>query len=115
MIAYDGEGFKMLLEYGSWKIGMVTSNEHLEIAGEMKRHMLTDEAFALICGSAILYTDRETAHMKIGEVYNVPVGVWHQLIVNEGSKVLVIENRNTSKENTEKKYFNEKGWINAHE
>ena len=46
--------------------------------------------------------------MKQGDVYTVPAAVWHHIVVSEDASVLVVENRNTSKENTEKKYFDEK-------
>ena len=39
------------------------------------------------------------------EIYTVPVGVWHHIVVSADANVVVVENRNTSKENTEKKYF----------
>ena len=36
-------------------------------------------------------------------VYNVPKGVWHHIKVSKNITVLVVENRNTSKENTERR------------
>jgi len=43
--------------------------------------------------------------MEQGKVYNVRKGVWHHIVLEKDSKVLVIENSNTAKENTERRYF----------
>ena len=99
------EGFKVAAEYGEWKVGMLRYNERFSRLGEMERHMLTDEVFVLVSGSATLYTDAEEKQMEQGTVYTVPVAVWHQIVVSEDASVVVVENRNTSIENTEKKYF----------
>ena len=112
--SHESQGFKAIFEYGEWKIGLINENSCVEVRDNMARHLLTDEIFALICGNATLYTDSEIIKMKIGNVYNVPAGVWHQVIVDEASKVLVVENRNTSKENTERKLFEYKEKTNAH-
>ena len=103
--AHRGEGFSVMSEFGEWKIGMLRHSERFSRLGEMERHMLTDEAFVLLSGEATLYTDKEELSMQKETVYTVPVGVWHHIVVNEDACVLVVENRSTSKENTQKKYF----------
>ena len=102
---HSGEGFKVMVESGEWKIGMLRCNERFSGLGEMERHMLTDEVFILVSGSATLYTDGEALQMEVGLVYTVPAGVWHHIVVSRDASVVVVENRNTSIENTEKKYF----------
>ena len=101
------EGFKVAAEYGTWKVGVLRYNERFSRLGEMERHMLTDEVFVLLSGSAVLYTDGEAVEMKQGTVYTVPAAIWHHIVVSEDATVMVVENRNTSIENTEKKYFDE--------
>lgn len=103
---HKDEGFKVMTEYGEWKVGLLHYNRRFSRLGEMERHLLTDEIFILANGSATLYTDRQTLKMEQGAVYNVPVGVWHHIVVSEDASVIVVENRNTAPENTEKKYFN---------
>ena len=98
-------GFKVMVESGEWKVGMLRYNERFSRLGEMERHMLTDEVFVLLSGSATLYTDIEEKRMEQGVVYTIPATVWHHIVVSEDATVLVVENRNTSIENTEKKYF----------
>lgn len=98
-------GFKVMIESGEWKVGMLHYNERFSKLGEMERHMLTDEVFVLTSGKATLYTDTEAVEMEKNTVYTVPVGVWHHIVVSEDANVIVVENRNTSIENTEKRYF----------
>lgn len=101
-------GFKVMIESGEWKVGILRYNERFSRLGEMERHMLTDEVFVLTSGKATLYTDTETVKMEQGSVYTVPLGVWHHIVVDETATVIVVENRNTSIGNTEKKYFDQK-------
>ena len=43
--------------------------------------------------------------MEKCKVYNVKKGLWHHIVVSEDATVLVVENSNTTKENTERKYL----------
>ena len=103
--AHTAEGFKVMAEYGEWKVGMLRYNERFSRFGEMERHLLTDEVFVLVSGKATLYTDSDAVEMEQGSVYTVPVGVWHHIVVSIDANVMVVESRSTSIENTEKKYF----------
>ena len=38
-------------------------------------------------------------------VYNIPKGEWHHITVSRDATVLVVENANTSKENSESKFL----------
>ena len=105
VFSHASDGFKVAVESGEWKVGVLRYNQRFSRLGEMERHMLTDEVFVLITGTATLYTDWEAVAMESGLVYTVPQGVWHHIVVSEDATVLVVENRNTSIENTEKKYF----------
>ena len=101
-------GFRVMVESGEWKIGLLRYNERFSRFAEMERHLLTDEVFVLLSGAATLHTDSETLDMVQGSIYTVPAAVWHHIVVSEDASVLVVENRNTSIENTEKKYFDKK-------
>lgn len=103
--AHTEEGFKVMSEYGEWKVGMLRYNERFSRFDQLERHLLTDEVFVLTSGTATLYTDNEAVEMKQNYVYTVPAGVWHHIVVSVDANVIVVENRNTSIENTEKKYF----------
>ena len=103
---HKDDGFKVMAEYGEWKVGALNYNQRFSRFGELERHLLTDEVFILISGSATLHSDSGSVDMEIGAIYTVPAGVWHHIVVSEDARVIVVENRNTSIDNTEKKYFN---------
>ncbi len=109
---FKGEDFKAVLESGEWKIGLLRSSERFSSFKVMERHLLTDEVFVLLNGRATLYVKDENdktlkLKMKKQSVYNIPKGVWHHIKVSRNATVLVVENRNTSKENTERRNINE--------
>ena len=108
------DGFKVMTEFGEWKVGMLRYSERFSRVGEMERRLLSNEVFVLASGKATLYTDKETVEMEMNTVYTVPVGTWHHIVVSKDATVIVVENRNTSIENTEKKYFEQGEKINAY-
>ena len=108
ILTHDFNGFSAVLESGAWKLGLLGYSERFSRFCEMERHLLTDEAFVLLDGEATLHTESGAVQMKKFTVYNVPAGVWHHITVSRDGKVMVVENRNTSRENTEKRYFDQK-------
>ena len=38
--------------------------------------------------------------MEPGKIYNIKKGVWHNHIMDEGTEVLIVENRNTCDDNS---------------
>ncbi len=104
---HTGEGFRVLCESGEWKIGFLHYCERFSACTEMERHRLTDESFVLLAGRAILYTEQEQIPMAPETLYTVPAGEWHHIVVSPDAAVMVVENRNTARENTEKKYIRE--------
>ena len=104
MITYQGEGFQVLKEFEGWKIGYLRYNDRFSKFDQFERHLETDEVFVLLEGNATLYTDEEECAMVPDALYNILKGVWHHIVVSEDATVLVVENSNTTKENTEKKW-----------
>ena len=102
-VTYNQDGFQVLKEFEGWKIGYLRYNERFSACTEMECHLETDEVFVLLEGSATLYTEAEICPMSKSILYNIPKGVWHHIVVSEDATVLVIENSNTSKANTQKK------------
>lgn len=103
---FQGEDFKRLVEYDGWSVAFLRYAERFSRLLYFERHLLTDEVFVLLNGSATLFirTDEgiQEICMEKEKVYNVRCGVWHQINVSKDATVLVVENRNTAKENTEK-------------
>ena len=104
---YDGEDFKAVLTTTNWKIGLLRFSERFSKPCVLERHLKTDEAFVLLNGSADLYIKGEDEKVQIipmesGIIYNVPKGEWHHIVVSEDALVMVVEDSDTSKENTER-------------
>lgn len=106
---YTGEGYNRTMHFESWRIAIANFGEHFdrEKYNYLERHMCTDEAFILLCGNAVIITGkgfRETPMIPC-KIYNVKKEVWHALLMETDAKVLIVENHNTSKENSEYYYF----------
>jgi ureidoglycolate hydrolase len=105
---FDDEGYSPLLMKLQWMIAILnwepsTERDNLK---EIERHNLSDEVFVLLRGQVvlILHPDGEalTAHnLQPNSVYNVPAGVWHNVILSRDAKVLIVENNSTHLHDTE--------------
>lgn len=99
---YSGDDFKPLVGLKTWRVAFLRFSERFSKFDMLERHTETDEVFVLLEGEATLYTDAETVRMEKCAIYNIPCGEWHHITVSTDATVLVIENSNTSAENTEK-------------
>jgi hypothetical protein len=95
----NGSGFDTLHQFGSWKVAFVTYAEQYGELKAVKRHLLTDETFVLINGSATLYTadsDKPLTKTELEKekLYVVVKGTWHHLQVSENA-LLVVKKKNT--------------------
>jgi mannose-6-phosphate isomerase-like protein (cupin superfamily) len=102
---YSGEGFKRMVKGPKWTVAALN---HAEIFDEahfkrLERHNLTDESFVLLAGEATLLVGEKAERVRMLplKVYNVPAGVWHHIFVSRDARVLVVENSDTSKANTD--------------
>ena len=100
---FTGDGFRVMTRFEGWKIGLLRSNERFSAFTRMERHLLSDEVFVLLEGSAMLYVEDEKIPMETCALYNVKKGAWHHIVVSEDATVLVVENSNTDRDNTEKR------------
>ena len=104
---YDGEGYNRTHTYGAWCVAFLNHADRFENTAYLERHLLTDEVFVLLHGRAELLIGEkgETVTMEQGKIYNVKAGVWHNIRVSRDAKVLVVENSDTGKENSEYLYL----------
>ncbi len=106
---YSGQGYKKILSYENWRVSLMNFADHLQehTLRRIERHMKTDEVFVLLEGSGMLLIDKEMKKypMEIGKIYNVKAAAWHALCLSEDAKVLIVENEDTSADNTEYIYF----------
>lgn len=99
---FQGEDFKVVVDSDGWKIGFLRYSERFSGFHVLERHMKTKESFILLEGSATLYENYEPYEMETCKVYTVGAGVWHHIVVSEDATVMVVENADTSMENTER-------------
>ena len=109
---YRGEGFLPLVDFEAWRVAVLRCNERFSALTTCERHFETDEVFVLLEGQATLYAWDEKGAMQAlkmedCKVYNVPRGTWHHIVVSRDATVLVVENSNTVKENTERRELTE--------
>lgn len=99
------EGYLTKHIYESWRVGLITPAERFEKITYLERHNLTDEIFILLTGRAVLIgKDDDGLHMielESGKLYCVPKAYWHNVRVYQNTVVAVVENVDTSKENTD--------------
>lgn len=108
VIRYEGEGYSSVVKFAGWRIGLINPSEKFDKLTFFERHNLTDEVFILLSGNATLYTadkehNYESHEMKNGLLYKVRAAEWHAVTLEDGALVMVVENVDTSKENSE--YF----------
>lgn len=103
----DG-GYRPLVINPNWQVALLNWEPLFEYnnMNEIERHNETDEIFVLINGKALLFTCRERGLlyaevMKTGVVYNVPKGVWHNLLATRDVSILIVEDSNTHIDDTE--------------
>ncbi len=100
---YKGSGYMPVKDFESWRVAILNYNERFSKHDEDERHNETDEIFVLLKGSAILYEEGEEYNMEPYKVYNVKKGLWHHIVVSEDASVLIVENCDTTDENSEKR------------
>ncbi len=110
--SYDGAGYQPLIDYDKWRVAILRYCDELmpERIFAMQRHDETDEVFVLLEGRCILFLgEGNDAIMSINAVdmvprklYNVKRGVWHSHTLNNDASVLIVENRDTTIQNSPK-------------
>lgn len=105
ILDYNGEGYSPVTHFDAWRVAILNYAERFDENSPilLERHMLTDEVFVLLEGTATLYIGKEMIAypMEKNKIYNVKQAVWHRITVSKDAKVLIVENQNTTKENSE--------------
>lgn len=107
ILDYDGDGYNKTLSFQSWRVAFLNFAEKFrkENFKYLERHSCTDEVFVLLEGNATLLLSKELQKVELekNKLYNVKMNVWHNIILSEDAKLLIVENDDTSTDNTE--YF----------
>ena len=113
IVGYDGPGYKAIVYFEGWRVAFLNddpSRFRRETMPYLERHNKTDEVFVLMEGSCTLYIGDggsegpgtiSTLEMEKGRMYNIKAGVWHNLTGNGEMKLLIVENSDTSKLNSD--------------
>ncbi|SHK63324.1 hypothetical protein SAMN02745136_02963 [Anaerocolumna jejuensis DSM 15929] len=104
--SYEGEGYKPVIDYMSWRVAILRYCEELEVPNlkTMQKHNESDEVFVLLAGNCTLFTggtgeainNMDGVAMEPMKLYNVKRGVWHTHTLDKEGMVLIVENRDTS-------------------
>ena len=103
IIDYTGEGYKPAMAFGAWRVAFLNYGENFDKIMKLERHMETDEVFMLLEGEGtlIIGLEKTPVRMEKHKIYNVRKGVWHNIKVSEDAKVFIVENDDTTRDNTE--------------
>lgn len=111
MYEFAQEGMRRVFENDKWMVGIKNWKPANDISGIdcLERHNETDELFVLVAGSCTLIYASETDHgirfgtvrMEPQKVYNIPASLWHNTITQKDTKMILIEDSNTSMENSD--------------
>ena len=98
-------GFSPFLIREGWQVAQLNfiEDQHINNIDKIEVHHDTDEVFILLKGRAVLISvdiknDVLTFSadlLKPFITYNVPKNVWHNIAMEEGCKILIVEKSNT--------------------
>lgn len=107
---HAGPSYRPLVDFASWRVAILNFSPELlpDRLTRMQRHNETDEVFVLLHGRCILFVAEGTdsvgrlhaEDLQLGRVYNVRQAVWHTHTLSRDAKVLVVENRDTTYDNS---------------
>jgi ureidoglycolate hydrolase len=108
---YSGPGYQPLVAFGQWRVAVLNYIDELmpDHISSMERHNATDEVFVILAGQALLVIGGNLDEvqkpgfypMEIGKTYNVKCHTWHTVMMSHNAQLLIIENDDTSTENSE--------------
>lgn len=116
-IKIQHQGYLPLIDYETWRVAVL--NYCLDVRVDqlvtMQRHLETDEVFVLLEGNCVLFSGGSGEHpeeiqwvkMEKNQLYNVKKGVWHNHTLDEEGSVLIIENQDTTDDNSPTEKLNE--------
>ena len=99
------KGYHPFLIREGWQVAQLNfiESQHISNIDKIEVHHQTDEVFVLLKGKAVLITVtsidalfRFSTELMIPHItYNIPKNVWHNIAMEKGSEVLIVEQSNT--------------------
>ncbi len=113
---FEESGYQKLFHHQDWRVAMLNYIEELEIENlcYVESHTDTDEVFVLLNGSCTIYVAElkdgmingfHTIKLEPHKIYKIPAGIYHTHTLSKDAKVLVIEQEDTSYDNSPRIYF----------
>lgn len=100
----DG-GYHPFLIRDGWQVAQLnySAEQDIDQIKKIDKHHQTDEVFVLLKGKAVLILAEikegspifEVELMQPAVTYNIPQNCWHNIAMEEGSEVLIVEKSNT--------------------
>ncbi len=110
-------GYHPFLIRDGWQVAQLNyiDTQKIENIDKLDIHNHTDEVFILLKGKAVLIVatlnqntpEFEIELMKPNITYNIPQKTWHNIAMEEGSEVIIIEKSNTHLSDFEFYYLTE--------
>jgi ureidoglycolate hydrolase len=112
---YTAEGYKPLIDFNSWRVAYLNYIDELDPQNIsfLEKHLETDEVFVLLKGEGVLFvgvkdeTDPELTYFRMEpcKLYNVKKGAWHNIVLSKDATILLVENSDTGKSNSDYYYL----------
>ncbi len=107
---HTGSGYLPLVDFASWRVAILNFADELRLEKitRLQRHNETDEVFVLLQGRCLLFIGSGAdqvirihgVNLEPRKLYNVRKGVWHHHTLSVDAMVLVVENRDTTYDNS---------------
>lgn len=107
---HENPGYLPLVDHGAWRVAVLNFCDELlpHNLTRLQRHDETDEVFVLLRGRCILFIGDGDAEagavvavdLEPLKIHNVKRGVWHNHTLSRDASVLVVENRDTTYDNS---------------
>lgn len=117
IIDFPAEDYMPLKDYDGWRVAVLKhcENTNMENIRWMQKHLETDESFVLLNGNCTLILSGEgdapddsykLIEMEPHRLYNIKRGFWHNHVLDEKGEVLIVENRDTTDDNSPTYHMN---------
>ncbi len=107
---FTGVGYRPVIDFGAWRVAILNYIDEIHPARleVMERHNESDEVFVLIKGQVLLFLGEgdsrvDKVHVQAlepGKIYNVKQSIWHTVVLSPDGSVLIVENQDTSRDNS---------------
>lgn len=99
--------YKPVVDFGAWRVAYYNNTtDEVTPVDYLERHLETDEVFVLVAGSCQMIVSPtgseafEVTEMEPLKIYNVKSAAYHQVALQPGCRLLIVENVDTCEKNS---------------